>query len=452
MPAGAIGTCRGPIEDLVGEAPRSRSPRRRRSPGRRRSRRADEERDAVAGRERPRAGTSRRCRRCRRSPRPGRPPTRIASTSPRRISEPARDVGDERCAGRRPAASSQAVEPAALEDGRRLVDRRPGSRGSRVVGGLGRSPSAVPNWPPASGPPGCSGPGCRSGPSSSARGSAASTRRRPRRARRGRSIASATIASASARIAAGDRVAVLATARRPPSYAAITRSTAQPTVDRRRARRCAARWRGAAEGRPAGVRLRRRGRVRRSAPSRSRPPGPIAGPPRTTRPRIAPGRPRRRSRTSSSTSCAGQRRWSIRRGSSRRSTRNGGPEDRRPVRPRAAAAPAARRRRRGRRAASGRGSRRRASADVRWSAWAAPDDGRRGLDQSPANWRKNRRRPRSAPPSGGGSRLGVAAPSARGRARPGRRSARAASVGGRIGQCRRSGDRVARRLGRLSTG
>ena len=41
------------------------------------------------------------------------------------------------------------------------------------------------------------------------------------------------------------------------------------------------------------------------------------------------------------------------------------------------------------------------SADVRWSAWAAPTIVAAVFARSPANWRKNRRRPRSAPPSTG---------------------------------------------------
>ena len=65
-----------------------------------------------------------------------------------------------------------------------------------------------------------------------------------------------------------------------------------------------------------------------------------------------------------------------------------------------------------------------ASADARWSAWAAPATVAAVWTSSPANWRKNRRRPRS---TGGGL-----AGRRRAACRPGRRSGRRPRVAARI--------------------
>ena len=48
-----------------------------------------------------------------------------------------------------------------------------------------------------------------------------------------------------------------------------------------------------------------------------------------------------------------------------------------------------------------------ASADARWRTWAAPTTVAAPWNSSPANWRKKRRRPRSAPSAGRRRRAGV---------------------------------------------
>ncbi len=179
-------------------------------------------------------------------------PTITTSTSPPRISEPAATSGISVC-GTPACSSSQAVRRAPWRYGRvsstQTLISRPAWWAAWTI------PSAVPNWPQASGPV-LQWVRIRSGPNSRV-GSAAS----PNSASRPWSVvASATIASASSRSAAAidrpvlDQVADGLVAGDHPVHGPAE-------VDRRRPG-CAQRRRRAAEDRPAGVRHRVAGPLR----------------------------------------------------------------------------------------------------------------------------------------------------------------------------------------------
>src|SRR5438034_3107857 len=254
-------------------------------------------------------------------------------------------------------------------------------------------PSAVPNWPQASGPV-LQWVRIRSGPNSrTGRAASPNTASRPWSV-----VASVTIASASSRSAAA--TAMPSSGRSPTaSKRAIIRSTAQPrlTAVGRAARSAAAAARRIARRAIAVVSVARS--AERASPMAAT--WPIAGAPRTTIWRIAFAASGA-FRTSTSTSSSGSFRWSMTRRkppSSRNGVRNpvGGP-------PTAgggdtATWPAAVG---SLRSAAAAGSRiaPAASADARCSAWAAPATVAAVWISSPANWRKKRRRARLTSSSG----------------------------------------------------
>ena len=231
-------------------------------------------------------------------------PTRTTSTSPRAHQVSRRRRPGSACAARRPAP---APRRSAGRPGGTAASRRPRRGSSRPAWWAAWTiPSAVPNWPQASGPV-LQWVRIRSGPNSRV-GQAPPGRTRP--AGRGRSVASATIASASARSAAA--IASPSSRQVADRLVAGHHPVDRPAeVDRGRAGA-----RGARPPRRAAIARRAYGCVSRARSADSARPiaatWPIAGAPRTTIWRIAVRRPRAPLRTSTSTSSSGSCRWSIR--------------------------------------------------------------------------------------------------------------------------------------------
>ena len=334
-------------------------------------------------------------------------PTRTTSTSPRAIRGPAATSAISVC-GTPAWASSQAVSRAPWRYGR--VSSTQTWTWRPAWWAAWTTPSAVPNWPHASGPV-LQWVRMRSGRSSGGGSSA-----RPKSASRPWSVvASRTIASASARSASAIAAAVL---RQVADLRRSGPSSGRPPSARLTAvgRDCTRALAPPAQDRPPGVRRRRRGIRSADSASPIAATWPIAGAPRTTISRIAQatspadadldldeavGQPALVDQVEDAVASAERRPEAGRAAGRGRGGRLARLDE---------AARACRRRRAGSRIAPA------ASADARWSAWRGAGDRRRGLDElagelaeepAPAEVRVGRgepRRPRAPRPASGRAR------------------------------------------------